>query len=77
MDNKFLLIQRKAKDKMMNIKKKKEQLMKQEISVYDLTPEEVEKITKSVKKELTTTKEELVDLNKKIKAMKAKIDNWA
>ncbi|MBR1539803.1 MAG: hypothetical protein IJ629_01240 [Clostridia bacterium] len=62
---------------MMNIKKKKEQLMKQEISVYDLTPEEVEKITKSVKKELTTTKEELVDLNKKIKAMKAKIDNWA
>lgn len=60
----------------MSIKKRKEQLMKQEISVYDLTSEEVEKITKSVKKDLDAKKEELSQLNVKIKDMKRVIDNW-
>ena len=61
----------------MDIKGKKNKLINKEILVSDLNSEEVEKIKKSIKKDLDLKKEELSDLNKKIKEMKKKIDNWA
>ena len=60
----------------MDIKGKKNKLINKEILVSDLNSEEVEKIKKSIKKDLDLKKEELSDLNKKIKEMKKKIDNW-
>lgn len=61
----------------MDIKGKKNKLINKEILVSDLNSEEVEKIKKSMRKDLDLKKEELSDLNKKIKEMKKKIDNWA
>lgn len=61
----------------MDIKGKKNKLLNKEILVSDLNSEEVEKIKKSIQKDLDLKKEELSDLNKKIKEMKKKIDNWA
>lgn len=60
----------------MNIEEKKEKLINKEISVYDLSSEEVEKIKESVKEELEKRKIELNNLNGKIKELKTKIDNW-
>ena len=60
----------------MNIEEKKEKLINKEISVYDLSSEEVEKIKGSVKEELEKRKIELNNLNGKIKELKTKIDNW-
>ena len=51
----------------MNINEKKEKLINREISISDLSSNEVEKIKK----------QELKSLNEKIKQMKLKIDNWA
>ena len=61
----------------MDIKGKKNKLLNKEILVSDLNSEEVEKIKKSIQKDLDLKKEELSNLNKKIKEMKKKIDNWA
>ena len=56
---------------------KKEKLLNNEISVFDLTDEEILEMKKNVKKELVSEKEKLDKLNKRIKDMKVKIDNWA
>ena len=61
----------------MSIEKKREKLLKKEISISDLSSSEVELMKKSVKNELNKKKVELNNLNLKIKAMKEKIDNWA
>ena len=61
----------------MEIDEKKEKLINNELLISDLTSEEVEKIKKSLKIDLNSRKEELINLNKKIKEMKIKIDNWA
>lgn len=60
----------------MDINEKKEKLLNKEISVFDLSSEEVEQIKEDVQKDLKNKKNELVDLNKKIKSIKEKIDNW-
>lgn len=61
----------------MDINEKKDKLLNKEISISDLTSDEVEKIKKSVKKDLEVKKEELNDINQKIKNIKIKIDNWS
>lgn len=61
----------------MNIKKKKEMVINGEISVYDLKSKEVESITKSVQKDLDDKKQELAELNQKIRDVKVRIDNFA
>ena len=60
----------------MDINEKKEMLLNQEISIADLTLEEVEQIKEIVQKELKMKKQELDKINQKIKEMKLKIDNW-
>lgn len=62
---------------MSSIDEKKQKLINKEISVSDLTVDEVEKLTKAVSQDLDDKKEELNNLNKKIKEMKVKIDNWS
>ena len=61
----------------MNINEKKEKLLKKEINVSDLTSDEVNEIKKIVEKDLVSKKEELKNINIKIKQMKTTIDNWA
>ena len=61
----------------MDMNSKKEKLLNNEISVFDLTDEEILEMKKNVKKELVSEKEKLDKLNKRIKDMKVKIDNWA
>ena len=58
------------------VEKKKEKLINQEISVFDLTQKEVIKIKDSVENELDLKKQELKDVNQKIKEIKTKIDNY-
>lgn len=60
----------------MDVNKKKEKLINKEISVYDLSSKEVEEIKEIVEKELEDKKNDLNNLNKKIKDMKVRIDNW-
>ena len=61
----------------MNIDEKKQKLINKEISVSDLSIEEVEYLKTQVRKELNEKKDDLNKLNKNIKAMKNRIDNWA
>lgn len=61
----------------MNIDEKKQKLINKEISVSDLSLEEVEYLKNQVRKELNEKKDDLNKLNKNIKAMKNRIDNWA
>lgn len=61
----------------MNIDEKKQKLINKEISVSDLSLEEVEYLKTQVRKELNEKKDDLNKLNKNIKAMKNRIDNWA
>lgn len=61
----------------MNMNEKKEKLINQEISVFDLTNNEVKQLKDIVRNDLEKKKKELDNLNQKIKDMKTKIDNWA
>ena len=61
----------------MDINEKKEKLIRKEISIADLTSYEVEEIKENVKQDLISKKQELNDLNQKIKNIKGKIDNFA
>ena len=61
----------------MDINEKKEMLMKDELSVYDLTQEEVKKMKKIIKKDIDKKRIELNEINNKIRDMKIKIDNWS
>lgn len=62
---------------MKDINEKKEALMEQKISVYDLELEEVKKIKATIQKDLKAKRQELDEINQKIKGMKTKIDNWS
>jgi len=61
----------------MDVREKKEKLWKQEISLVDLTTEEVEELKKSFQKDLRLKKQELNRINKDIRAMKSKIESWS
>ncbi|MBR2289596.1 MAG: hypothetical protein IJ867_03060 [Clostridia bacterium] len=61
----------------MSLNSKKRMLINEEISVFDLTPEEVAKMKKSFEKDLQNKKQELKEINQKIRNMKTRIDNWA
>lgn len=60
----------------MDINEKKEKILNQEISIADLSLEEVEQIKELVQRDLKNKKQELNDVNQRIKEMKIKIDNW-
>ena len=62
---------------MNNINEKKEKLLNKEITVADLTSNEVNEIKEMIKKDLASKQKELSDLNKKIREIKVQIDNWA
>ena len=59
-----------------NIESLKEKLKNREIKVEDLTDEEVINLIEEFKKEIDENSKELEILNKKIKDIKIKIDNW-
>ncbi len=61
----------------MDIEERKEKLLKKEINISDLDSQEVETIKSSLKVDLASKREELKQINKKIREMKTKIDNWA
>ena len=54
----------------------KEKLKNREIKVEELTDEEVINLIEEFKKEIDENSKELKILNKKIKDIKIKIDNW-
>lgn len=54
----------------------KEKLKNREIKVEELTDEEVINLIEEFKKEIDENSKELEILNKKIKDIKIKIDNW-
>lgn len=60
----------------MDINEKKEKILNQEISIADLSLEEVEQIKELVQRDLKNKKQELNDVNQRIKEVKIKIDNW-
>ena len=62
---------------MNKIDMKKEMLLNDEISVMDLNEKEVKKIKESFEKDLEDKRQELSELNQRIKDVKVKIDNWA
>lgn len=64
------------KEKNMNINEKKDKLIKNEISIFDLTDNEIEEIKAKLDNDIQKKKKELDTINKKIKNMKVKIDNW-
>ena len=61
----------------MNVKEKKEKLWEQQISIADLTTEEVEELKESFQKDLRLKKQELSRINRDIRAMKSRIDSWS
>ena len=61
----------------MNVKEKKEKLWEQQISIADLTTEEVEELKESFQKDLKLKKQELSRINRDIRAMKSRIDSWS
>ena len=62
---------------MISVKKKKEMLLKDEMSVFDLKQKEIKKIRESFEEDLEEKNQELSKLNQKIRDMKTRIDNYA
>jgi predicted translin family RNA/ssDNA-binding protein len=54
----------------------KEKLLNGEIDIDSLSDEEVALMNTEMKKELSFQNERLANINKKIKEIKVKIDNW-
>ena len=62
---------------MISVKKKKEMLLNDEISVFDLKVKEIKKLKESFADDLEEKNQELAKLNQKIRDMKTRIDNYA
>ena len=62
---------------MISVKKKKEMLLNDEISVFDLKVKEIKKLKESFADDLEEKNQELATLNQKIRDMKTRIDNYA
>ena len=62
---------------MISVKKKKEMLLNDEISVFDLKAKEIKKLKESFADDLEEKNQELATLNQKIRDMKTRIDNYA
>lgn len=59
-----------------NINEMKNKLKNKTLNINELTKEEIELLKIELKKEIEIKTKELEELNKKIRAIKFKIDNW-